>query len=123
MEDIGSVEVAVEEIAAEEPTIEPEGVVEEQPSTRKDTTNEAETEAITITEEPNVKMDMENAEPKSEKPLEEPILPDHFYDNGTIPVFKPVRCICISAVYLPHSRQWINFVVLKNSSIASMNME
>jgi hypothetical protein len=28
---------------------------------------------------------------KIEGPVEEPILPDHYYDNGNVPVFKPVR--------------------------------
>ena len=29
-------------------------------------------------------------EKKVELELEDPILPDHYYDNGNVPVFKPV---------------------------------
>lgn len=31
-----------------------------------------------------------NSKQLVEEPVEEPILPDHYYDDGNVPVFKPV---------------------------------
>jgi hypothetical protein len=60
-------------------------------------------------------------EKKEELEPEDPILPDHYYDNGNIPVFKPVL-IKPEPFLLILSRRWINFAILKSSSLESMIM-
>ena len=37
---------------------------------------------------------------KPESPVEQPILPDHYYDDGNVPVFKPVYPCSLSRWYL-----------------------
>jgi hypothetical protein len=39
-------------------------------------------------------------EQKSVAKVEEPILPDHYYDNGNVPVFKPV-CVLVVILTIP----------------------
>ena len=41
--------------------------------------------------EPPKAVDERFAEAKEAPEPEEPIVPDHYYDNGNVPVFKPVR--------------------------------
>jgi len=36
-------------------------------------------------------------EPRQEEEMEEEIVPDHYYDGGRIPVFKPVSRSCCSS--------------------------
>jgi len=58
-------------------------------------------------------------EKKAKVELEEPILPDHYYDGGNIPVFKPVSIRFLASI-ADISRQWTNFAILKSLLPASI---
>lgn len=62
-------------------------------ATVKDTSVVEEPEAVS---EPTITKVDEVAMPEPVMEPEEPILPDHYYDDGNIPVFKPVRLSLIS---------------------------
>jgi hypothetical protein len=121
MEDVQFAEPLPEEVDEPMASMEEPPATSEEPKGADSLLPQTEAESFPDITPPNNTVEVAIRE-KPEVEAEDPIFPDHYYDDGNIPVFKPVthHLRTISADIL---RQWTNFAILKSSSTASTIME